>query len=168
MDLLNDDVEAPIYLQEVPEDAILQIGQNLDVQEVLNLATTCRKLSEVLNKDEIWRRHVESWIARQDPRSNIQGISAAQLQSMLGLHSLRPTCQALLSLKSWPEGLWHSHDTPWAPRGVLLWVSRSASRNSACGFHMSFIFATLPFDMPPWPQNIIRWRVNAFALGMFI
>ena len=161
MDLLSEESAAPILLQDIPEDAILQIGKSLEAQEVLSLASTCRKLSEILNKDEVWQHHVENWIHMQDPRSGSHEFTTiAQLQTILGLHSLRSTYQALLSLKSWPEGLWHSHDTPWIPKGVLLWVSRSASPAPTCGFHMSFVFATLPFDMPTWPHNIIRWRVS--------
>jgi hypothetical protein len=120
--------------RDLPCEVLFQIASFLSAKNMLNLATTCKRLSAVINSDEAWETKVSEWIFKQDVRADILGTSAEDMMNILGLHTQRSTYQALVMLKIWPCGLWYNTDSSAAfscqPQGKLLWVhSRTLNRS---------------------------------------
>jgi Cyclin D1 binding domain len=154
------DLAALNLARDIPDEVVLQIAFNLSAKDILNLATTCKKLTSTLNADNAWESKVFDWIAEQDPRSGIVGTSAKKMKELLGLKTLRSTYEALILLKVWPCGLWYSKD--FQPEGMLLWASyHGETTDTARAVFMledgnpSSFSSSLGF---PWPELILKWE----------
>ncbi|KAL4539794.1 hypothetical protein Ndes2437B_g01854 [Nannochloris sp. 'desiccata'] len=158
--------------RDLPCELLFQIASFLSAKDMLNLATTCKKLSSIINSDEAWETKVLDWIFEQDVRADILGTCAEDMMNILGLHTQRSTYQALVMLKFWPCGLWYnadsSADSSFQPEGKLIWVPNhtvhrcgKSNRGTTC-FFLSFAPSSFPYtgNQFPWPQVMPQFRVD--------
>ena len=114
--------ELPVQLADLPEDELLLIAARLDPPDLLNLSSTCKRITDVLQtvrpaqnrvnrpgalpafsarslppalQDAAWERQVSRWLAQQHSSCKMEGVTPTQVQHALGLGQQRATCQAL-------------------------------------------------------------------------
>jgi len=54
-------VPTPALLLALPDDCLLALAKQLDVESVLALSLTCRRLAQLLRSDDIWRSRTLVW-----------------------------------------------------------------------------------------------------------
>ncbi len=159
---------------DIPSEVIFQIASYLTAQDVLNLATTCKKQSSLLNSDAVWESKILEWISEQDVRSGILGSSALKMRELMGFESLRATYQALVLLKFWPCGLWCLQSSSLCPalppKGLLLWIThhKGAFRTEpgpadhGCHFRFSFVrpYTEQTSAQLPWLPKRQVWKLR--------
>jgi len=158
--------------RDLPCEVLFQIASFLSAKDMLNLATTCKKIAAVINSDEAWETRVLDWISEQDVRADILGTSAEEMMNILGLHTQRSTYQALIALKTWPCGLWYnadsSADSTFQPRGKLVLIPNHMPHRSFRGnightcifLGWAIIHVDSRFPWPPIFGGSVMWEVD--------
>ena len=76
------------FAKDIPDEIMFKITSSLTAEDIINVATTCKKLALTLNSDGAWEPKILDWIADQDVRSSIRGTPAAKMRDLLGLKTM--------------------------------------------------------------------------------